>query len=69
MAETTYEAIERLLASVQEEVDDSEVSYKLRTARQLIKLSKDRTELYEEALEDAELDSEAIERLHQLGYL
>ena len=69
MAETTYEAIERLLASVQDEVDDSEVSYKLRTARQLIKLSKDRTEVYEEALEDANLDSEAIERLHQLGYL
>jgi hypothetical protein len=69
MGETVYNTLDTLLASVHEEVDDPELSYKLRTARQLTVVCEDQIEAYEETLEEADLDEETMEHLHQLGYL
>ncbi|MFA9517374.1 hypothetical protein ACERIT_09180 [Halopenitus sp. H-Gu1] len=67
--QTTTESIESLLASVQEHVDDPELSFKLRTARQKVVLCDDRLNEYEKALDNAEIDQQTLENLRQLGYL
>ncbi len=69
MGQTTCDTIETLLASVQEGVEDSELNYKLRTARSLIHVCKEDVSTLEQALNKADLDDEMLENLRQLGYL
>lgn len=69
MPETICDTIETLLASVDEQVDDSELSYKISTARQLNIVCKEQVETYTETLEEADLDPEMVDRLEELGYL
>ena len=69
MEKTTLEIVEQLLSNVQAEVDDPELSYKLRTARQLIVLVSEQHEAGRNALTDADLDPETLEQLRRLGYL
>lgn len=69
MGDAIPDTIETLLASIQEDVDDKELSYKLRTARQLNLIIKERTEDARATLDEAELDEGTVERLQQLGYL
>lgn len=69
MGETIPETIGVLLENVQDEVDDPEVSFKLRTARQLMYAWLDKTEAYEQALNEADLPTETTDRLRDLGYL
>lgn len=69
MGKSICETTESLLASVQEEIDDPDLSYKLRTARQLALACKHHHEMFEQTLEQAELDSETVENLRELGYL
>ena len=69
MGKRTAETIETMLASVQEEIDDPELSFKLRTARQLVILLEEQYEAGREALAEADLDRETLENLRELGYL
>lgn len=68
MGETIFETVDTMLESVQDEVDDSEVSFKLRTARQLIVLLDQQHSAGQEVLKDADLDRETVENLRLLGY-
>jgi hypothetical protein len=69
MDQTLAEKIDTMLASVQEDVDDSELSFKLRTARQLLVAYDERLREHRDALDESDIDGEALENLRQLGYL
>jgi hypothetical protein len=69
MTQRLAEKIDTMLAGVQEEVDDSELSFKLRTARQLLVAYDEHLRKHRDALGEADLDEEALENLRQLGYI
>lgn len=69
MTGATVETIETMLESVQQEVDDPELRFKLRTARQLLLLLEEQHDLGRKALADADLDADVREDLRTLGYL
>ena len=63
MQETVNDAIESLLAEIQDDVDDPNVSFKLRTARQLNLASKTQLLAMEDAVEEVDLDHEMTDQL------
>jgi len=69
MPETTLEALDDLLRSVEENIDDSEDVYKLRSARQLVEVLKQRQVDRDEAIENAISDEEILANLRDLGYI
>lgn len=69
MEEDSFEHTDTMLKSVQEGVTDSELRFKLRTARQLLDALKEQYTAGQEALEMADIDEETLESLRQLGYL
>lgn len=69
MADTTAETIDTLLESVQENVDDADLAFKLRTARQLVVALNEKNKEYKQALKDADLDQDTRDNLRKLGYL
>lgn len=69
MGETICGTIEQLLASVQDQIDDTAVSYRVRTARQLAVACQYNHERAEETLAEADLDQETVEQLREYGYL
>lgn len=69
MTQRTCDTIDTLLATVQEEIDDQELEFKLRTARQLLMVCDEQTETYRKTLEEANLDEDTRQRLVKLGYL
>ena len=66
MSDETLATIDTLLRSVLDETDDSDQSYKLRTALQLLEVYQDNTRRLRKA---AEADANLRERLEELGYL
>lgn len=69
MGETTVETIDELLAGAIEDTDDEDVHYKLRNARQLLEVVRTRHEQLDEAIDEADVDSEVLENLRELGYV
>lgn len=69
MTITICGTIDTLLASVQGGIDDSELSFKLRTAHQLNIACKEQVQTYTDTLEDANLDPDVVDSLKELGYL
>ena len=69
MDEAVCDTVDTMLASVQDEVNDPQLTYKLRTARQLLVACKDENEMYKHTLETVDLDEETAEQLRRLGYL
>ncbi|MCQ4333308.1 hypothetical protein KM295_07420 [Natronomonas sp. F2-12] len=69
MGEPLAEKIDEMLASVQEQVDDPDLSFKLRTARQLLVVYDERLRKHREALDETDLEEETLENLRQLGYI
>lgn len=69
MEKTICDTIEMLLASVQDDVDDPALEFKLRTARQLNVACQEQFRTYHKTLENAELDEETEAMLRELGYL
>ncbi|MDB9234900.1 hypothetical protein [Halorubrum ezzemoulense] len=61
--------IEELLEQVQEDIENPDTSYKLRTARQLLSIFEQRNEDLSVAISEAVSDDELRERLRDLGYL
>ena len=69
MPKTTFDTIEELLRGVQDDVDDSETSYKLRNARQLVHVLRQRNQNLEDAVDETVSDEQILENLRSLGYL
>ncbi|MFC6875317.1 hypothetical protein [Halobellus marinus] len=69
MGETTYETIDTLVESVQEDVADPDLVFKLRTARQLLLLLQEREDAGRQVLDEVEIGADTRERLERLGYL
>jgi len=69
MPKTTLETLDELLRSVQGEVDDSDAIYRLRSARQLVQVLKQRHDDLDGALDESIDDEEVLENLRDLGYL
>lgn len=68
MSKTTVETTRQLLESALDEVDDSEVSFKIRSALQLLVLIEERTEEAKKTIGKANIEDETRERLRELGY-
>jgi hypothetical protein len=69
MGSSICDTVDALLASVQEEVEDPDLIFKLRTARQLNVACKDEMDSFQQALEHADVDEVTEARLEKLGYL
>lgn len=69
MAETTIGTIETLLESAIEETDDSDISFKIRSALQLLMVVEEQHVAARDALEEADIDDEVRADLRDLGYL
>ncbi|EMA04588.1 hypothetical protein SAMN05443574_11672 [Haloarcula vallismortis] len=68
MAETTLATMDELLEGALDDVDDPEVRYKLRSARQLLQVVQQRQDLIDEAIDTAVEDEEILQNLRDLGY-
>jgi hypothetical protein len=69
MAETTLGTIDELLEGAFDDVDDPDVRYKLRSARQLVQVLQQRQDSLDEAVHDAIDDKEIMSTLRDLGYI
>ncbi len=69
MPDTTIATIDAMLESVQATLEDSELRFKIRTARQLLLVVEEQHDVGRDALEDAALDESTRENLRRLGYL
>lgn len=68
-SEPTTETIRTILTSVVDEVDDSELGFKLRSALRLLDVIAAQHDGARATLADAELKDEVRETLRELGYL
>jgi len=68
MAETTLATIDELLEGAFEDVNDPEVRYKLRSARQLLQVVQQRQDIIDETIDTAVEDDEILSNLRDLGY-
>ncbi len=66
---TIFDTIEMIRRSLQDDLDDPHQVYKIRTVRQLVAGVRDRSEAFEQALTEADLDEDTIQNLEDLGYL
>jgi len=69
MAETTLNTIDELLEGAFDDVNDPDVRYKLRSARQLLQVVQQRHETLDEAIDDAISDEQIMSNLRDLGYI
>jgi len=69
MPRSTLETLDDLLLGAEEDIDNSDVVYKLRSARQLIEVLKQRQDDQDDAIEDAISDEEVLDNLRDLGYI
>ena len=68
MAETTLATMDELLEGGLDDVEDPEVRYKLRSARQLLQVVQQRKDIMDEAIDTAIEDESVLENLRDLGY-
>ena len=66
---STLDALEDLLQSVEEDIDNSDAVYKLRSTRPLVEVLKQRQDDRDKAIEDAIDDEEVLDNLRDLGSL
>lgn len=69
MAETTIDALRDILQSLLEETENDDISFKLRTALQLLVVIEDQHQMAQRAVDEADLDPEIRESLRKLGYM
>ena len=69
MSESTLNTIEELLRGIQDDIDDPETSYKLRSARQLVGVLQKRQQDLDDALDETIPDEDVLDNLAELGYL
>lgn len=61
--------MDELLEGAFDDVDDPDVRYKLRSARQLVQVIQQRQNTLDDAITDAVDDEDIIGRLRDLGYI
>jgi predicted solute-binding protein len=69
MERTTLETIDELLQGAVEDTEDSEVNYRLRTARQLLEVIRMEYEEIDDIIAESEVDDEVLADLRDLGYI
>ena len=69
MAETTLETIDELLEGAFADVDDPDVQYKLRNARQLVRVIQQRHDTLDAAIDETVTDEALMNTLRDLGYV
>ena len=69
MSGTTVDTIAELLEGAAEEAENSEVRYKVNSARQMLDVIRHRDGGLEETVTETVEDEELLERLRGLGYL
>ena len=69
MSEKLSEQVDTMLKSVENELDDSDLIFKIRAARQLVLVYDEYLREHRDALDESDLDEEALEHLQKLGYL
>jgi hypothetical protein len=69
MGTSICETVDTLLTSIQKDLDDPDLIFKLRTARQLNLACKDEMDEFQQTVEEADLDEATETRLKELGYL
>ena len=69
MDRSTCDTIDAILEAVEGDIDDANIEFKLRTARQLLMVCRDQNETYRQALAEADLAEETRQSLVELGYL
>ncbi len=69
MGETVCETIDALLGSVEAAVEDQELVYRLRTARQLAIVCDHQNQTLAQAVDDADVDRDVRDTLRKFGYL
>lgn len=69
MKKNLFEHIDTMLENVQEDVTDSDLAFKIRTARQSLVIIEEQYAAGQEALEETDIDDGTLESLRQLGYL
>lgn len=69
MSKDTLDTIEELLRSIQGDVSNSDTIYKIRSARQLVQVLRQRHHDLGDAIDETVTDQEILENLRELGYL
>lgn len=69
MGEPLAGKIDQMLESVQQQIDDPELSFKLRTARQMLVVYDEHLRKHREALDETDFGEDTLENLRQLGYI
>lgn len=69
MEDELFNYIDSMLESVQDDVDDADLAFKLRTARQSLVGLEEQYREGQEALEQMDIDDETLDSLRELGYL
>ena len=69
MVQDALDAVDTLLEDAIDDTEDSDVGYKLRSARQLVELAKQRLRAHDEDIIDEIDDDELLTTLRDLGYL
>lgn len=69
MEQKLFEYIDEMLENVQEEVTDSDLRFKIRTARQTLIVLEDQHTTAQDALKKSDISDKTLESLRQLGYL
>ena len=63
------DTVDELLEGAANDIDDSDALYKIRSARQLLELAKQRHRDHDEAIEELIGDDEVLNDLRDLGYV
>lgn len=63
------DTVDELLEGAANDIDDSDALYKIRNARQLLELAKQRHEDHDEAIEEMIENEETLNNLRELGYV
>ena len=70
MYDSSLDTIQQLVnGAIEEEEEDSEINFRLRTASQLVDAVEHHEEDLSETLEDADLDDEVEDKLSEMGYI
>jgi len=63
------DTVDELLEGAANDIDDSDALYKIRSARQLLELAKQRHQDHDEAIEELIGDDQVLNDLRELGYV
>jgi hypothetical protein len=69
MVREALATVDELLEGAANDIDDPDALYKIRSARQLLELAKQRYEDHDEAIEELIENEETLSDLRELGYL